>query len=77
MGQLINGSKIDFRKEFQPEIGAIKVCQRNFDNLYDIKIGSKYRIKNTFSSYGLCKSIVIEIDTGKEISVASQCFDRT
>lgn len=76
MGQLINGSKIDFRKEFQPDCGEIKICKRNFDGLYSIKIGSKYKVKNTFSSYGLCKSIVIDIETGIEYSVASQCFDK-
>jgi len=76
MGELINGSKIDLRKEFHPKIGEVKTCRRNFDGLYSVKIGSKYKIKNTFGSYGLCKSIVIDVETELEYSIASQCFDR-
>ena len=76
MGQLINGEKIDFRKDFSPEIGSIKECKRNFNWWTEVKIGSKYLIINSYNCYGVQKCTVEDIETKERHQISVQCFDR-
>ena len=76
MGQLINCEKIDFRKDFCPETGSIKECKRTFNLWNEVKIGRKYLIINSYTSYGVGKCTVEDIETKERHQVSVQCFDR-